>query len=68
MPKSLFCSMDGRDAVVLRLWHCSLGLHPLGRRTSEVPAFTVVLNHPILESECYLGVLVTLTGSVAQRI
>lgn len=32
---------DGLDAV-LRLVQCSLGLDPLGERTSKVPAFTVV--------------------------
>lgn len=68
MLESFFCSMHRWDVVLLELWHCSLGLHPPGRRTSKVPAFTVVLNHPILESECYLGVLVTLIGSVVRRI
>lgn len=53
---------DGLDAV-LRLVQCSLGLDPLGERTSKVLAFTVVRG--MLASACYLGVSVALTSSVA---
>lgn len=68
MPESFVRGQPGRDVVVLGLWHRPLdALLPRGC-SPKVPAFTVVPNQPILESECYPGVLVTLTGSIAQRI